>query len=575
MLKKPCRILMDLAGPKLRTGRVTKEASVMKITPKMNDYGEMISPSLIWICSSASTPLPPHLSMDAILCVEKELLKDIEVGDTLTLIDARGNKRSIKVRMMEHVNTANCGFVGECSRTAFVKLGTKLYLKKKNRKTSVGRVVKMPTSEPFIMLNTGDLLTIFRKSCLPTEGLATVKFDSAWITCSSDHIFNAVKVGEPIAFDDGKIWGKVQEKNANEITVSITRANPLGSRLGSGKSINIPESEVQFKGLTEKDFTDLDFVATHADMVGLSFLRDVNDLITVQHELERRKLSRLGVVLKIETREAFENLPHLLFQAMRFSNPLGVMIARGDLMVECGWSEMASIQEDIMELCRAANIPVIWATQVLESLIKFGFPTRAEITDMASGIRSSCIMLNKGEHIVEAVSALNSILSNCSTKKTKKMLLKLPQLKRFHRAHDEPEGFSSSKLGHFRVCGRDLDVWPRFYFPQSRRRFRATVRMMLDSGSSQPLEPRPVANVLREKDREDDGSYASGGWKSEDGKLSCGYSSFRGKRASMEDFFDVKYQKLMDKQSVFLGYLMVMEVHEQPSILRSIYSKTL
>lgn len=387
MLKKPCRILMDLAGPKLRTGRVTKEASVMKITPKMNDYGEMISPSLIWICSSASTPLPPHLSMDAILCVEKELLKDIEVGDTLTLIDARGNKRSIKVRMMEHVNTANCGFVGECSRTAFVKLGTKLYLKKKNRKTSVGRVVKMPTSEPFIMLNTGDLLTIFRKSCLPTEGLATVKFDSAWITCSSDHIFNAVKVGEPIAFDDGKIWGKVQEKNANEITVSITRANPLGSRLGSGKSINIPESEVQFKGLTEKDFTDLDFVATHADMVGLSFLRDVNDLITVQHELERRKLSRLGVVLKIETREAFENLPHLLFQAMRFSNPLGVMIARGDLMVECGWSEMASIQEDIMELCRAANIPVIWATQVLESLIKFGFPTRAEITDMASGIR--------------------------------------------------------------------------------------------------------------------------------------------------------------------------------------------
>ncbi|OAY83397.1 putative protein phosphatase 2C 52 [Ananas comosus] len=112
-------------------------------------------------------------------------------------------------------------------------------------------------------------------------------------------------------------------------------------------------------------------------------------------------------------------------------------------------------------------------------------------------------------------------------------------------------GFSSSKLGHFRVCGRDLDVWPRFYFPQSRRRFRATVRMMLDSGSSQPLEPRPVANVLREKDREDDGSYASGGWKSEDGKLSCGYSSFRGKRASMEDFFDVKISKI-DGQTVSL-----------------------
>lgn len=132
---------------------------------------------------------------------------------------------------------------------------------------------------------------------------------------------------------------------------------------------------------------DLEFIASHADMVGISFVRDVKDIIVLRQELEKRKLRNLGIILKIETKGGFEKLPLMLMEAMKSRNPLGVMIARGDLAVECGWERLADIQEEIISICGAAHVPVIWATQVLESLVKSGVPTRAEITDAASGRR--------------------------------------------------------------------------------------------------------------------------------------------------------------------------------------------
>ncbi|XP_038985074.1 plastidial pyruvate kinase 4, chloroplastic-like isoform X1 [Phoenix dactylifera] len=420
ILEKPCRILMDLAGPKLRTGYVVKDAIAMRITPQKDANSDMIFPAHIWLCSAGSSP-PSHLSQDAIVCIDQEFFNNLKVGDVLSFVDVRGRKRSFKL-LKKYPVVAGSGYMVECSRTAYIGLGTKLFVKK-DRKLSVGQVVKLPSIEEFIMLKVGDLLTISRNSSFSMDKPGGTPFGSARITCSSDHLFDSVKPGEPVAFDDGKIWGKVQKKNIDEIIVLVTHASPEGSRLGSRKSINIPRSEMQLKGLTSKDLVDLDFVAAHADMVGISFLRDVDDIVTVQHELEKRKLQKLGVVLKIETSDALEKLPQLLFQAMQFSNPLGVMIARGDLMVECGWDQMADIQQEIMSVCSAAHIPVIWATQVLESLVKFGLPTRAEITDAASGSRANCVMLNKGEHIVQAVVALDSLMSKHSTRKNKKMLL--------------------------------------------------------------------------------------------------------------------------------------------------------
>jgi pyruvate kinase len=96
------------------------------------------------------------------------------------------------------------------------------------------------------------------------------------------------------------------------------------------------------------------------------------------------------------------------------------MIARGDLAVECGFERLAEVQEEILWISEAAHIPVIWATQVLETLSKTGMPSRAEITDAAMGDRAECVMLNKGPHVVSAVRVLDDILRRMQAHQTKK-----------------------------------------------------------------------------------------------------------------------------------------------------------
>ncbi|KAM7467709.1 hypothetical protein LguiB_015271 [Lonicera macranthoides] len=413
MLEKPCRILMDLAGPKLRTDKMKDGPCVAKLSPKKNASGNVIFPAQVWLAPQGSGPPPAHLSADQVLYVDgQEFLNKVEVGDTVRFSDARGKQRVLKISKKFPI-FGGIGFMAECTKTAYVESGTGLYVKRNKRKSSIGFVVDVPPVERFVRLKVGDLLSISRDSSNEQEESAC---GTHRVSCSSGYLFDSVKPGEPIAFDDGKIWGVIKGTSISEIIVSITHADPRGTKLGSEKSINIPESNIRYDGLTSKDLVDLDFVATHADMVGMSFVRDVRDIIVLHQEFQKQKLSKLGVVLKIETKGGFMKLPLILLEAMKCSNPLGVMIARGDLAVECGWEKLADVQEEILSICSAAHVPVIWATQVLESMAKTGVPTRAEITDVANGRRASCVMLNKGRHIVEAVSTLDTILRTSSTK---------------------------------------------------------------------------------------------------------------------------------------------------------------
>ena len=125
------------------------------------------------------------------------------------------------------------------------------------------------------------------------------------------------------------------------------------------------------------------------------------------------------MVLKIETLQGFENLPELLLAAMA-APCAGVMIARGDLAVECGYERLAEVQEEMLWCAEAAHMPVIWATQVLETLAKTGVPSRAEISDASMGVRAECVMLNKGPYIAEAIHMLDDILRRMAGHQTKK-----------------------------------------------------------------------------------------------------------------------------------------------------------
>jgi pyruvate kinase len=143
--------------------------------------------------------------------------------------------------------------------------------------------------------------------------------------------------------------------------------------------------------------------------VGLSFVRGPADVAHMRDVLAAHGGRDIGLVLKIETKRGFSDLPAILLDAMAWPR-VGVMIARGDLMTEIGWERMSEVPFQILSLCEAAHVPVIWATQVLESLAKRGLPSRAEMIDAAEGERAECVMLNKGPHILEAVETLDGVL---------------------------------------------------------------------------------------------------------------------------------------------------------------------
>jgi pyruvate kinase len=231
-----------------------------------------------------------------------------------------------------------------------------------------------------------------------------------------------VREGEHIWFDDGRIGGLIRRTTAKWVDVEITVARDGGEKLAADKGINLPDSPLNLPALTAKDVEDLGVVVQHANLVGLSFAQSADDVRAVRAHLRRLGAGDLGLILKIETRRGFEHLPQILFAAMG-CKAAGVMIARGDLAVECGFERMAEVQEEILWTCEAAHMPVVWATQVLESLAKSGLPSRAEITDAAMGERAECVMLNKGPHILDALRTLDDILRRMQAHQSKKRSL--------------------------------------------------------------------------------------------------------------------------------------------------------
>jgi pyruvate kinase len=205
----------------------------------------------------------------------------------------------------------------------------------------------------------------------------------------------------------------------------VTQARAKGERFRADMEINVLGTDLKLEALTERDREHLDFVVQHADMVGYSFVQRAEDMETLHEEIAKRSALRqikrpLAIVAKIETALAVRNLPDIIVHGLARA-PLAVMIARGDLAVELGPVRMAEIQEELLWISEAAHVPVIWATQVLESLAKKGLPSRAELTDAAMSERAECVMLNKGLYIMEAVRVLNEVLTRMAGHQRKKM----------------------------------------------------------------------------------------------------------------------------------------------------------
>ena len=415
-LNRPCQVAMDLGGPKLRTGPLQPGPAVLKIRPDRDAFGRVVAPARVWLTARQRARRPPTPA-HAILPVSSAWLSRLKAGDYLDFTDARASIRSLQV-----LDVTGDGAWAEIAKTAYVVPETRLFRRGFEGRAAEGTIGPLPPRAASIILRPRDTLIV---TCNLEPGHPAQQdalgqlLSPASIGCTLPQAFKDVRSGDAIWFDDGKIGGVIERVENDRVWVKIHDARERGEKLRGDKGINLPDSSLRLPAITPQDVRDLEFVVQHADIVSLSFANSAADVESLQRHLHRLGAEKLGVILKIETRRGFENLPEMLFAALRFTR-CGVMIARGDLAVECGFERLAEVQEEILWICEAAHVPVIWATQVLESLAKEGVPSRAEITDAAMSERAECVMLNKGAHVCKAVAVLDDILQRMQTHVTKK-----------------------------------------------------------------------------------------------------------------------------------------------------------
>jgi pyruvate kinase len=261
----------------------------------------------------------------------------------------------------------------------------------------------------------GDRLLLSR-TCLRSPAASPFQ-----ATLTLPQVLDRLRAGERVFVDDGHFGGIVEATTDDGVVLRIDFARLDGGKLKPQKGLNFPDTDLGLSPLTEKDLADLNFVAAHADLIGYSFVESAADVRLLQDELAARRpdWTAIGLVAKIETPRAVRNLPELIVQAAA-RQPFAVMIARGDLAIEIGYERLAEMQEEMLWLCEAAHVPVIWATQVLESLVKTGMPSRGEMTDAAMAARAECVMLNKGPHVAAAIDVLDRLLRRMAEHQFKK-----------------------------------------------------------------------------------------------------------------------------------------------------------
>ncbi len=246
------------------------------------------------------------------------------------------------------------------------------------------------------LVHAGGEIAVQRGSCVGTpERICT----------NHPALVDDAEVDHRILIDDGLIQFRVIGKSDDELTCRVE----VGGVLHSNKGVNVPDTHVSTPSLTEKDHRDLQWAINQdLDYLALSFVRDPEDIYELRRELKERH-SSLGVIAKIEKPEAVEHIDEII------EHSDAIMVARGDLGVEMDAAQVPLIQKDIVLRCQQASVPVIIATQMMQSMVESHVPTRAEVSDVANAILDGAdvVMLSAetsiGKYPVRAVEAMNNV----------------------------------------------------------------------------------------------------------------------------------------------------------------------
>jgi pyruvate kinase len=424
--RRRCMILMDLGGPKIRTGPMELKVRPLKISvPKL--HGRAVRFIEGFLDTEASyTELVDQLTGPSTFVIAISTGNDRELGSLrkdqkITFKDARDeHQRTITV--LERTSPTRVRIA--LAQTAYLKEGIKLECQtnsNNNKKCSFTvRAIKPLPIE--LKVEAGNVLRLYRDARVGHSGAGVgtgTGGKPAAISCTYPEVLDQVKVGHRIFIDDGKIEAVVRLSNEEYLELEIISPKGTIAKIKFNKGINFPDSSLKMPALTSDDIRNLGFVVAHADMVGLSFVHRPEDLYDLREILSKLGHPNLGIVAKIETADSIHNLAKILIAGLELPK-FAILIARGDLAVEVGFENLAFVQEDILCLCEAAHIPVILATQILESLAESGFRSRAEMTDAIMGQRAECVMLNNGTHILEAVRMLAILLSTEERHQVKK-----------------------------------------------------------------------------------------------------------------------------------------------------------
>jgi pyruvate kinase len=219
-----------------------------------------------------------------------------------------------------------------------------------------------------------------------------------------------VNPGERILLDDGKLIFEILETNRKDsVRAKVIQGGPLKSK----KGVNLPNTDISLPALTEKDIKDAIFaISQKVDWIALSFVRHSQDLIDLQQIIEKHSEYKIPIIAKIEKPEAVKNIDKIVAYCD------GMMVARGDLGVEVPAQEVPLIQKKLVLRAKKARIPVIIATQMMESMITSLVPTRAEVNDVANSVMdgADAVMLSGetsvGNYPVQVIEKMTSILKS-------------------------------------------------------------------------------------------------------------------------------------------------------------------
>ncbi len=407
---RSCRILMDLAGHKIRTGPIALGPSIHHIHVQKDCAGKVVAPDYLILTIDPESP-----NLDSSLfrvSIPKQSHKKFAPGMYLGFIDCQNKQRYLKIERP----LSNTDWLVSCEKNAYLVSGCTLTLLKTppNGKTNADDTFKLGHffgkpldirvfKNQLLLLTTGDI------DGKPAEYADQVLVHPAQIGCTLFSAIEKLKIGQQVWIDDGKLGAIVEAVTEQGVLLRVIVAKTSGVCIHSDKGINFPEAEFHLPPLTQKDLTDLDFICMNADLVGFSFVETLEDMECLIAELVKRNAPEMPIIAKVETNRSVKNLPDIILGTIGRHN-LGIMIARGDLAVELGSARLAEIQEELLWLCEAAHVPVIWATQVLESIAKKGTRSRPEFTDAAMAVRAECVMLNKGPYILDAMEALVNVM---------------------------------------------------------------------------------------------------------------------------------------------------------------------